>query len=214
MISRKFKFVFVHIPKTGGQSIEDLFLRLHGLTWETRAPLLLRFNPNPSMGPERLAHLTANEYRAFGYLNEPDFRSFFKFSFVRNPWSRLVSDYHYRQLSGQYSFKEFVLERLPERDNYSDSYRHIMPQSEFLYDSNDRLLVDFIGKTENMNEDFTVVCKRLGLPDLPLPHINSSGIRNHYSTYYDDALVERVGEIYAEDIGKFNYTFDRQPGVD
>ena len=210
MISKQLKSIFVHIPKTGGQSVEDLFLRLHGLTWETRAPLLLRFNPDPSLGPERLAHLTANEYLAFNYVDETDFRSFFKFSFVRNPWSRLVSDYSYRQSSRFFSFKEFVTNRLPKRDSYSDSYRHIMPQCEFLYDSNGQQMVDFIGKTENIEDDFSVVCERLGLSKLTLPHINSSGDKKHYSTYYDDELIELVGNIYAEDVKRFNYTFDQR----
>jgi hypothetical protein len=209
MISDKYKSVFVHIPKTGGQSVEDLFLRLHGLTWETRAPLLLRFNPDPSSGPERLAHLTANEYLAFNYLDKTDFQSYFKFSFVRNPWSRLVSDYRYRQEPGFFSFREFVTKRLPERDSYSDSYRHIMPQCDFLYDTNGRQLVDFIGKTENIAEDFSVVAEKLRLPEISLPHLNSSGDKRHYSTYYDYELVELVGNLYAEDVKRFNYTFNQ-----
>ena len=62
MISHHQKCVFVHIPKNAGQSIEHVFINLLELTWETRAPLLLRRNEHPELGPLRLAHLKAEEY--------------------------------------------------------------------------------------------------------------------------------------------------------
>jgi hypothetical protein len=46
MISYKRKCVFVHIPKCAGQSIESVFDNDAGLTWENRAPFLLRPNAN------------------------------------------------------------------------------------------------------------------------------------------------------------------------
>ena len=61
MISHRHQCVFVHVPKTAGISIEHVFLAQYGLTWDERAPLLLRFNPDPALGPERLGHLTATD---------------------------------------------------------------------------------------------------------------------------------------------------------
>jgi hypothetical protein len=58
MISHKRKCVFVHIPKCAGQSIESVFVNDAGLTWEDRAPLLLRPNANNRVGLPFLAHLT------------------------------------------------------------------------------------------------------------------------------------------------------------
>lgn len=63
MISHEHKTVFIHVPKVAGQSVELAFLRQLGMTWEERAPLVLRHNPDPAKGPERLAHLLAREYR-------------------------------------------------------------------------------------------------------------------------------------------------------
>src|SRR5687768_14243923 len=62
VICREYRCLFVHVPKTAGMSIEHVFLRLVGLTWETRAPLLLGGNDDPRLGPPRLEHLKASEY--------------------------------------------------------------------------------------------------------------------------------------------------------
>src|SRR5437764_11835271 len=101
MISHKYRTIFVHIPKTGGQSVENVFLTLHGLTWETREPLLLRPNSDRNLGPSQLAHLRAKEYVACGHIDQENFDSYFKFAFVRNPWERIVSGYHYYGRRGE-----------------------------------------------------------------------------------------------------------------
>src|SRR5689334_2187766 len=69
MLSHRFQTIFIHVPKTAGQSVERVFLEKHGLTWETRSELLLRENPDPSLGPRRLAHLYAREYVDKGYVS-------------------------------------------------------------------------------------------------------------------------------------------------
>ena len=69
MITHQFKCVFVHIPKTAGQSVEHFFLNLHQLTWQEKERLLLVKNTDPNKGPERLAHMTAAEYVQCGNTN-------------------------------------------------------------------------------------------------------------------------------------------------
>lgn len=219
--------MFVHIPKVAGRSVESFFLDLHGLAWKQKAALLLERNTDPGRGPERLAHLTAEEYMRCGHLSGEEFRSLFKFAFVRNPWARLVSEYRYRHYDRRRSFREFVTTGLPTRDAYSDFYRHIMPQYEFLHDADGELLVDYVGRFETLQNDFDTVCSRLGITESTLPHVNSSGVRPGilgrvknwiprrtgspgmpFRSYYDEELVEIVGEIYAKDISTFGYRFD------
>ena len=102
MICHDFRTIFVHVPKTAGQSVEMVFLNKLNLTWEQRAPLLLRPNSDPAKGPPRLAHLYASEYVSCGHISDEDFARYFKFSVVRNPWARAVSVYKfsYQQTDG------------------------------------------------------------------------------------------------------------------
>ena len=225
MISDNYSCIFVHIPKVAGQSIENFFLKLHNLDWNTREPLLLKYNPDPTKGPERLAHLLAEEYVNCGHTPKHTFDSYFKFAFVRNPWDRLVSEFTYREDYQGLTFKHFVMNRLPKESQYTDSYRHIMPQTKFVFNNEGKQLVDFIGRFENLQQDFAYVCSKLNIPPAILPHINVSSSQSlkskltqllklkkktkrlHYTDYYDAETQEIVGTMYAEDIKTFNYTF-------
>jgi len=225
MISDRYKCIFTHIPKTAGQSIERFFLNLHGLSWGDRSPLLLRYNPDPNKGPERLAHLTSNEYVSCGYIDEHKFQSYFKFSFVRNPWARIVSEYRFGNHNKTKPFKTFLLDRFQKKSNYADTYRHVIPQYNFLYNETGKLLVDFVGRFENLQDDFDLICSKIGITDSQLPHVNSSnqasikdkiiklvsGKRKsksyHYTDYYDEETEEIVRDMYMKDIKTFKYRF-------
>jgi hypothetical protein len=232
VICGQYRCLFVHVPKTAGMSVEHVFLRLVGLTWETRAPLLLRGNDDPRLGPPRLAHLKAGEYVARGYLTAEQFESYFKFSFVRNPWDRIVSEYKYRGYPVKIDFKTYLFKHLPP-PGWTDTYCHIIPQYDFLYDDGGKLLVDFVGRYESLQPDFDKVCARLGIPPTPLPRVDRSlddawpgtlrelrkQVRRaiwsrerehtfpHYTEYYDDESREFVGRLYRKDVEAFNYAF-------
>jgi hypothetical protein len=232
VICGEYRCLFVHVPKTAGMSIEHVFLRLVGLTWETRAPLLLRGNDDPRLGPPRLAHLKAGEYVARGHLAAEQFESYFKFSFVRNPWDRIVSEYKYRGYPVKTNFKTYLFKHLPA-PGWTDTYCHIVPQYDFLHDEAGRLLVDFVGRYESLQADFDKVCDRVGIPPTPLPRVNRSledarpnSLRElrkqlrraiwtrerehtfpHYTEYYDDESREFVGRLFRKDVEAFNYAF-------
>jgi len=229
MISHHHKCIFVHIPKTGGQSIEHIFLNLLDLTWATRAPLLLRHNDNSKLGPPRLAHLTALEYLKHKYISPNLFDEYFKFSFVRNPWSRVVSFYNYKKYYGLYSFKKFAMSFLP-RTLWNKEYWFVAPQNEFILSAHGELLVNYIGKFERLQNDFNNVSDALRIPQSLLPHINNSrqtfryALNNpktfvqkilkkeaghkKYTTYFDNETREFIADLYKTDIEYFNYTFD------
>jgi hypothetical protein len=227
MICREFNCLFVHIPKTAGQSIEQFFMSALGLDWERdRASLWLQANDDPRRGTEKLAHLSAAEYTGCGYVTPEEFSGFFKFSFVRNPWDRILSEYRYRNYFQHRSFRDFVLNKLPS-PGWDDQYRHVMPQYDMLHDEQGNLLVDFVGRFESLQQDFDRVCGVLGIGVSTLPHRNPSDkksrdlkrrLRNflyrngenglrHASDFYDDEIRDAVACYYRKDIETFGYEF-------
>ena len=227
MICRQHQCLFVHVPKSAGQSIEQFFMDRLGLDWETgRAEVLMGDNPDRSRGTQKLAHLSAFEYVHDGFVDADEFESLFKFTFVRNPYERLVSEYRYRNYFHHHSFSDFVHNKLP-RPGWDDKYRHVMSQYEMLHDLHGRLLVDFVGRFESLQQDFDTVCRRLGIEDSELPHRNPSNkksrnlkrrfrnflFRNgendkrHYTEFYDEHTRATVTELYRKDIETFGYRF-------
>ena len=217
--------------------METAFLFDLGLNWETRAPLLLRYNDTPQLGPPRLAHLIARDYVRYRYVTEEMFNAYFRFAVVRNPWSRTVS--LYRHLDFNMPFREFVTSWLADeigRGETADRYWFIRPQTEFVSDKG-RRLVNEIVRFENLQEDFKRIAVATGLKT-PLPHVNKSKngadsakpggtpLRQVFKTvgaalapnrrenheqwkeFYRDDTAEIVGRLYESDVTEFNYSFD------
>lgn len=173
MISAAHKTIFVHIPKTAGQSIERLFLDDLGLSWDARATLLLRPNSDPARGPERLAHLFAEEYVSLGYVSAEDYAASYKFAIVRDPFSRCVSEYNYRYLKKRVSFDAFLKKRF--KSSQSDAARHMDLQTTYVLDKAGRLLVDDIFHFETLETAVDTLTRRVFGAPRALPRQNITG---------------------------------------
>jgi Sulfotransferase family len=195
MISDTHKFIFIHINKTGGTSIEKAF------------------EPNADQRDVQHKHASV----AFYKQRFPDqFRTYFRFAFVRNPWDWLVSRYHWskdRQRLFDYSFDEF-LRRLKRRIRLSE--RALWLEDQALKPQLDRLTiggaiaVDFVGRFENLQGDFDLVCSRLQIEPRTLQHVYKS-YHAHYADYYGDKNRKIVEQLYAIDIATFGYRFEDTP---
>ena len=182
MISTKHKVIFIHIPKCAGQSIENIFLRDLGLSWEERQPLLLRPRKANEKGPERLAHLYAEEYFKFGYIPKEKYDQFFKFSIIRNPVDRILSEINFQKIPKKNSNNIYGIESVEEYiskviklDNFSDLQRHISPQVKFLYDSEtNKLIVDKVILFDELNHEVPKILQKKLKVFLEVPKINSS----------------------------------------
>jgi hypothetical protein len=201
-VSHQLGCIFVHIPRTGGTSIETAL----GVSSDARVEntsLMFGRIASPALKSRALStdflqHLTASELRD---LLGDEFKDYFRFAFVRNPWERMVSVYFYhRKVTGQtMSFHEFLKWGEDHQRN------HLVPQHEFVVDKDGNLLVDFVGRFERMSEDFSKVCAALKI-ERELPHLNAATIGD-YRSCYNDATREIVDRIYGEDIERFNYAF-------
>jgi len=102
MISYKHKCIFVHIPKSGGSSINHQFLPIKVERKHLIGNYKSRFQPI-EWG---LQHLRASYI--LGEVGYDIFSKFFKFSFVRNPWDKLVSQYIYTKSLQRHALREWI----------------------------------------------------------------------------------------------------------
>ena len=209
-ISDQYQCIFVHIPKCAGTSIEFV-LGMHGENTEVG---IKPFDSNNYDGGNLFGkiqqHYTVSQIKAVIDCNR--FNCYYKFSFTRNPWDRLVSFVAWRgakwareEALQNTEFRPFVLD-MHKRWKRGESLGRLEPQVSYLTDPNGRLLVDFLGKVECIERDWDTVRASLGqgLPDLP-ERMRST--HAHYSSYYDNELRDICSEIYAEDVNQFGYTF-------
>ena len=210
MISHKHKFIFVHIPKCAGSSIEQTLLKNEGIRIPSKQKFYLDFLS------ENIKKLYLLDYPMHSYsqhfrLNQYDrgcVKNYYCFTFVRNPWDLLVSEYFYikKNYNFDLSFKEFIY--LGEKIKLTKGFKwfiergnHLKPQHTFL--SKD---INFIGRFENIQADFNTICDKIGVSHQELPHKNKTN-HKHYTEYYDDETREIVAERYAKDIEYFGYKF-------
>ena len=188
------KCIFVHIPKCAGIAVcKSLFGNLGG------------------------GHKTLEDYQTV--FSPEDYARYFKFTFARNPWDRLVSAFLFLKRGGMNArdkawaeenlpayndFETFVREGLRRREILS--FKHFLPQHGFICVDGRRPGVDFIGRYETLGPDFEFVCRKLNVePKLLRENQNSS--RSEYGKYYTPETRQIVGEVYGEDIEIFNYSF-------
>jgi hypothetical protein len=206
MISHARETIFVHVPKTGGQSVEAVFLNDLGLTWRERAALLLRHNDDPARGPEKLAHLYAREYVALGHIEADMFARYFKFAVVRHPFDRVLSEYRYRAAAqakrGRTLDLDSFLADVP-RDDYSDLTRHLVPQVRYLDGPDGRCLVDRVLRFETLAQDIAPVFERVFGQSRILPHRNRSTRRT--AVALNGAQKAMLADRYQADFEAFGY---------
>ncbi|MBC7357556.1 MAG: sulfotransferase family 2 domain-containing protein [Desulfacinum sp.] len=216
LLSPKYKFLFVHIPKTGGTSVR---VALRGYKWKDpwRIPLFVCSRLSSLSGHRLACKLPrhAKVIAAQEMLPRDFFQSLFKFAFVRNPWDLQVSSFHHIRrerphlMKGLETFQDFLKYKLdPERPYVFHFDVSIERQSDYLVDLDGRLIVDFVGRYERLEEDFNEACRRIGIRAPALPHKRKAVDRRDYRSYYTDETAELVARHFRRDIELFGYRFD------
>ncbi|ECK7891618.1 alpha-2,3-sialyltransferase [Campylobacter coli] len=193
----KYKCIFIHVPKVAGSSIERVI-------YQTDKWLV--------------GHVKASDLRNF---DKDKFDSYFSFGFVRNPYDRVVSAYHYlkndspdpcdikwgRLHINNLTFEEFILSLQDEEFKEEIlSKNHFSFQYKYLCDKNMNILVNFIGKFEKLDNDFKKILNILRRKD-SLVHINKSKHLN-YRDYYNSQTYKIIREIYRDDFEIFDYDLE------
>lgn len=206
IISHQHRAIFFAVPKTGTHSVRFALRPFLGRDDEEHVNLFKQSRlHNAEFFKRTDGHISVREIRP--HLSDEVWNTYFKFCFVRNPWDRFVSTVFFRKknLNGITESPQTLMTRIADSELHQPTlfYR---PQSSFVLDDTNNIAVDFIGRTESMQKDFSTICKRLGLPDVLLERRNTSR-HDNYATYYSAELKKRVEQLYQLDIELFNYSF-------
>ncbi len=197
-ISQKHKFIYLSHGKTASTSIRNV------LNCYCEEPLLeKRIGFHPDL--KEMEH-----YCRQAKINSDDL---YKFSFVRNPWDRVLSSYFYYkklQSSTKAGREKTFLATTKSFDwwvrNVTTLNAAENNQYSRMINEKGDLSMDFIGKTENLEKDLNFVFRKLCLKGASIPKLNST-THKHYSYYYDNFTSDIVYKICKKDIESFNYSF-------
>jgi hypothetical protein len=204
MISHELKCIFVHIPRIAGTSIEKALV-----------------NKNWWSIDRSTKHIFASQAKE---IYKEYWDDYFKFSFVRNPYDRCVSllkfaEFYYgvkdsskltsKHLEGYKNLFGYPISTEVDYRFYKlediKSAKHLPNQVYGNYLDEE---LDFVGKFENLEHDFRVVCEQLGTKNSSLPKVASFGSRvKEYQGYYSQETKELVESLYKNDIEKYDYEF-------
>lgn len=210
------RFCFIHVPKTGGTSIQTA-LRPFG-----------QFDPYYK---HSFAHVVRDKVGAACWQRR------FTFAFSRDPLERLVSLFEHDRRNPRFGnflrwgmamphfnygvevfsgkMEDWINCRLRwwqlcQAGNFDGFVRGVaahaipvVPQFEFVMDSDGRVIVDMIGRFEQLEHDFATVCKRIGAR-IELPHRNG-GDYGDWRVYYTPELARLVYLRFKEDFELFGY---------
>jgi hypothetical protein len=219
IFSRGRRFIFIHIPKTGGTAL--------ALALEARAmkdDILVGDTPKARSRKGRLAgvrtagrlwkHSTLADIR--GLASEEEIATFFTLALVRNPWDRVVSYYHWLRAQ---SFAHPAVGLAKARD-FSSFLNHpqtmtsltLAPYGSYLRDGAGRERASLYARLEHLDQDLAPFEAHLGFRLTPLPRANDSARARDWRGYYTDADAALVARIAGEDIARFGYRFDDPAG--
>jgi len=205
IISPNHKYVFVAVPKTGTHAVRQA-LRPHmgAGDMEQVGLFVKRQFPIPDLAKVGHGHISLEQLRKF--MDPAKFAEYFKFAFVRNPFDRFISycSFITRERGGFKTDPQKVMRRVLA--NPPSEHVLFWPQNTFLVDGEGKLLTDYIGRVETMQQSFEFIASKIGVPAVQLDKVNATE-RSAYRDYYDQELIDGVAKLYADDLRLFEYDF-------
>lgn len=227
MISDKFQCIFIHIPKNAGTSIESRICSEEGTvnllpdhrTILDLEPLylhkLFRLYKKDQMysAARRIknfltAHEMGNFYRPTSALR---YRNYFKFTVIRNPWSRVYSWYRNVMNDINHRKRYKVLDNCTFDDfvkHHIDNHHALRTQFYWIRDSKGNIPMDFVANFENLASDFSKIAQAIGLSDSVLPKKRYTGKSDLYKEAYNSVTKDIVWKKYKNEIDHFGFKFD------
>jgi hypothetical protein len=215
IISRGRRFIFVHVPKTGGTALalalEARAMKDDILIGDTPKARARRARLGPLRGAGRLwKHSTLADIA--GVLSPDEIAAFFTLTLVRNPWDRMVS--YYTWLRAQRFAHPAV--GLAHASDFSGFLNHpqtrtalrLWPYGAYMRDSAGAERARLFARLETLQEDLAPFEAHLGFRLGPVARANASDRPADWRGFYSDADAALLAELCAEDIARFGYRFD------
>jgi hypothetical protein len=205
IISPNHKYVFVAVPKTGTHAVRQA-LRPHmgAGDMEQVGLFVKRQFPIADLAKVGHGHISLEQLRKF--MDPAKFAEYFKFAFVRNPFDRFISycSFITRERGAFKTDPQKVMRRVLA--NPPSEHVLFWPQNTFLVDGEGKLLTDYVGRVETMQQSFEFIASKIGVPAVQLEKVNATE-RSAYRDYYDQELIDGVAKLYADDLRLFEYDF-------
>ncbi len=217
LISHRKKFIFIHIPKTAGTSVNKVFVPYARLVdqcyyrfWLTQK---LIFVPARIFKIKKLAervtgfHKHAYAINVQRKMNPQKYDSYFKFTIVRNPYDWLISLYYYIL-----DHPEHYLHTRIKAENFENfiaiqiNENKLNTQSDYLTNEKEQLIVDHIAKFENIEQELTHLTNKLGIKYESVPFLNKTRSRlGKQEELYSNKTYSQVNKHFKKDFEEFGY---------
>jgi len=200
LVSDSHKFIVFHIPKTAGSS----------MTYELAKylnPFVEPPQPNKTFGGwQPLHHIDRIQHRPLQECRQTEFweKTYFKASFVRNPYDLVVSAW-----PKDIDFTQWVIKEVATRKSLVSRWGS---QYEYLSNHRNELMVDWVGKYEQMDKDWEKFCYLTKIEHNPLKRFNTSW-KKPYQEYYNERTYQIVTKLFQKDLHYFGYTLDKTPDM-
>jgi len=189
--------IFIHIPKTAGTSIEQF------IKDNDKNPIILLGVRNG----RSMHHFSALEIKS---LFPELFKKYYKFSFVRNPYDRLLSEYYWCKIQNvgykfgktKMEFLNYVSNVIKQKTYFKNIFHdHFIPQYMFIYNTQNKLLVNHLFKYEDLDNAIRFIKKKIQING-NLHQLNKTNVEK---TDWSNEEKEIIYELYKKDFLYFQY---------
>jgi len=198
LVSDSHKFIVFHIPKTAGSSMTHELAKYLNPFVEPPQTNKTFGGWQPLHHIDRIQHRPVQECRQTEYWE----KTYFKASFVRNPYDLVVSAW-----PKDVDFTQWVIQQVASRKSLVSRWGS---QYDYLSDHRKELMVDWIGKYEQMDKDWEKFCYLTKIEHNPLKRLNTSW-KKPYHEYYNERTYQIVTKLFQKDLHYFGYTLDNNP---
>lgn len=180
-----------------------------------KEPIYIAIPKTAGVSIQNSGFIKSNNWVGHKIAREIDnLNNYFSFAFIRNPYEKVLSSYFYWSEKKSDTFVRFSKE-YPTFDKFINNYEISTKQEKYHFEYNnwdyvsdgEKIIIDYVGKFDNIEEDFINVQKLCGIQDkklFTLPKLNNTK-HEFWKTYYNDELANIVYDKWAQDFEKFNF---------